>query len=172
MTHDEQAVEMDDSFDGQDADGMGHTASAETLTDDELLEQAQANAQAAIIATVAFLRDEGLSIEHWAHALGGTFALGWDDPRPWDAGEFLDAMLTNFRSIGATVLSSQIGDDAAEADIRDFPDLELCALFGVDPQQVALFNNATAVIASQRGLTWEWRLADGQTHYVVRRAVS
>jgi hypothetical protein len=172
MTQNDQTVEMDDSFDSQDVDGDRHTASAETLTNDELLEQSQANAQAAIIATVAFLRDEGLSIEHWAHALGGTFALGWDDPRPWDAGEFLDAMLTNFRSIGATVISSQIGDDIAEADIRDFPDLELCALFGVDPQQVALFNNATAVIASQRGLTWEWQLASGQTHYVVRRADS
>ena len=69
-------------------------------------------------------------------ALGGTWAgqgcqsdgpcwtvqiaLAWDDTRAWEAGEFLDAILTNLRSLGATVLSAQLGVDHAEATTIGF----------------------------------------------------
>ena len=70
-------------------------------TDAELLEQARGNAQALILGTISFLKARGVSPEDWAAALGETFSRGWGDPRPWDAGEFLDAMLTNLRAFGA-----------------------------------------------------------------------
>jgi hypothetical protein len=139
-------------------------------SDAELLEQARGNAQALILATLAFVQERGIPLEEWAAAIGKTFARGWGDPRPWDAGEFLDAMLTNLRALGAEVKRAQLGVDRAEAITSGFPDPELCALFGVDPSQAAVFHAAAAAIAAPRGLRWTWELEpDGSTRFVVER---
>jgi hypothetical protein len=136
----------------------------------ELLEQAQGNAQALILATVTFLEERGVPPAEWAAAIGGVFARGWGDPRPWDAGEFLDAMLTNLRALGAEVKEAELGVDHAEATTTGFPDRELCALFAVDPSHVAVFHNAAAAIAAPRGLRWTWQMeADDVTRFIVER---
>jgi hypothetical protein len=140
-------------------------------SDAELLEQARGNAQAVILATVAFLEARGLPPADWATAIGETFARGWGDIRPWDAGEFLDAMLTNLRALGAVVDTVELGVDRAKATTTGFPDPELCALFGVDPSRAGVFHNAAAVIAAPRGLRWTWELeSNGVTRFVVERA--
>jgi hypothetical protein len=138
-------------------------------TTEELLAQAQSNAQATIIATVAFLAERQLPLSDWIASLGRTFALAWDEPSPWEAGEFLDAMLTNFRSLGATILTSDLTPDRAEATTTGFPDLELCALFAVDPTFVTAFNDVPASLASERSLTWTWSRTGEETHYLVTR---
>ena len=139
-------------------------------SDAELLEQARGNAQALILATVAFLEKRGIPPAEWATAIGEVFAQGWGDPRPWDAGEFLDAMLTNLRALGAEVKAAELGVDHAEATITGFPDPELCALFGVDPAHAAVFHDAAAAIAAPRGLRWTWAPATGgSTRFVVER---
>lgn len=141
-------------------------------TAEELLEQAQSNAQATIMATALFIHQKGISLEEWATALGSTFALAWDDTRSWEAGEFLDAILTNLRSLGATVLSAQLGVDHAEATTIGFPSMDLCVLFSIDPALVARFNEATRVLATKVGLTWEWRRSRDRMYYTVRRVGS
>lgn len=166
---DERRLESaDQEVDPSPTVGAGFTDD-EPFTTEEMLDQAQANAQAAIIATVAFLRDEGIALDRWAASLGRTFARGWDDPRPWDAGEFMDAMLTNFRSLGASITSSALAEDQAEATASGFPDLELCSLFDVPVDEVARFNEATTVLANERGLDWLWQLDGDETRYVARR---
>jgi hypothetical protein len=141
-------------------------------TAEELLEQAQSNGQATIIATIAFLAARNIPIADWTASLGRTFALAWDEPEPWDAGEFLDAMLTNFRSLGATILTSDLGTDRAEATATGFPDPELCAIFNVDADLVAAFNDIPASLAADRSLTWEWFRTGEETRYLVSRADS
>ena len=139
-------------------------------TDAELLEQARGNAQALILATMAFLQERGISPQEWAAAIGETFARGWGDPRPWDAGEFLDAMLTNLRALGASVKAVELGVDRATATTTGFPDPELCSLFAVDPSRVAVFHDAAGPIAAARGLRWTWQAApDGVSRFVVER---
>ncbi len=153
---------MDDARDQQD------TGYDEDTTE-ELLEQSQSNGQATIIATIAFLTERKIPIADWTASLGRTFGLAWDDPEPWDAGEFLDAMLTNFRSLGATILTSDLTPDRAEATTTGFPDPELCAIFDVDPALVAAFNDIPASLAADRSLTWEWFRTGEETRYSVRR---
>ena len=139
-------------------------------SDAELLEQARDNAQALILATVAFLQERDIPPAEWAAAIGETFARGWGDPRPWDAGEFLDAMLTNLRALGAEVKQAEFGVDHAEATTTGFPDPELCALFVIDPSHVTVFHAAAAAIAAPRGLRWTWQLEpQGVTRFVVER---
>lgn len=136
---------------------------------EDLLEQAQSNAQATIIATVAFLMKHGLSLADWTESLSETFGKAWDDPEPWEAGDFLDAMLTNFQSLGATVVEADLAEDEAEATITGFPDLDLCHLFGVDPDLVAAFNDSPTPLARARSLTWEWSRSGDETRYLVRQ---
>lgn len=139
-------------------------------SDAELLEQARQNAQALILATMVYLEARGIPAEEWATAIGGAFARGWGDARPWDAGEFLDAMLTNLRALGAEVVSVELGVDCATAATIGFPDPELCALFGVAPEQAAIFHQTAATIAAPRSLRWTSTIAsDGVTRYLVER---
>lgn len=138
----------------------------------ELLEQAQENAQALILATASFVKQRGIPPAEWAAALGEVFARGWGDVRPWDAGEFLDAILTNLRSLGAEVITADLGVDRAEATTRRFPDPVLVDLLGIDPAPAGVFHDAIAVIAEPRGLRWTWRREkEGVTRYVVERIV-
>jgi hypothetical protein len=137
-------------------------------TDGELLEQARNNAQALVLATIAFLETRGIPPTEWAAAIGETFSRGWGEPRPWDASEFLDAMLTNLRALGAEVIEVELGVERAEATARGFPDPALCELLGVDPAQAAAIHDAAAAIAAPRGLTWSWTPGtDGTTRYLV-----
>jgi hypothetical protein len=139
----------------------------------ELLEQARQNAQATILATVAFLESRGIPPREWAAAIGETFSRGWGEPRPWDAGEFLDAMLTNLRALGAEVRAVDLGVDRAEAETTGFPDPDLCALVGVSPETVAIFHDAVGAIAAPRGLGWSWQIDEnGVTHYLVERVAA
>ena len=143
----------------------------EEYSEGELLEQARGNAQALILATIAFLDARGIAPEEWAAAIGETFGRGWGEPRPWDAGEFLDAMLTNLRALGANVVEVEFGVERATATTTGFPDPELCALLGVSPERAAIVHDAAAVIAAPRGLRWTWDTgADGRTHFHVARA--
>jgi hypothetical protein len=136
-------------------------------TAEELLEQAQMNAQATIMATALFLHQKGISLDEWSAFLGKTFGLAWNDSQSWEAGEFMDAILTNLRSLGATVVSAQLGIDRAEAVTTGFPDPDLCELFSIDPALAVRFNDATRVLAAKVGLAWEWKRERNRVRYTV-----
>jgi len=140
-------------------------------TTEELLEQARANAQAALIATVGFLQELEIPIDSWTQSIGVRFARGWQTDEGWDdAGEFLDSMLTNLRAIGANVVEADLGDAEATAMIEGFPDPDLCALFEVDQALVAKFHDASGAVAGDIGLVWSWILeSDGKTRLKVER---
>jgi hypothetical protein len=135
----------------------------------DLLEQGQTNAQATIMATALFLHQRGVPLEEWTAFLGKTFAMAWSDSQPWEAGEFLDAILVNMRALGATIVSAELGIDRAEAVISGFPNLALCELFSIDASLVARFNDTTRVLAEKIGMSWEWKRAGAQTRYTVTR---
>ena len=139
--------------------------------DTELLEQAQGNAQALILGTMRFLEERGLAAAEWTAFLGELFSEGWGPVRPWDAGEFLDAALTNLRSLGATVKSFEPGVERAAATIAGFPDPDLAEALGVTPAEASGYLAVVGAIATPRGLHVRWTLNhDERLHLVVERA--
>jgi hypothetical protein len=138
-------------------------------TVEELLEQARQDAQATIMATALFLHQKGVSLDEWTAFLGKTFALVWNDSVSWEAGEFLDAILTNQRALGATVVSAELGIDEAKAIVTGFPSTEMSELFSVDPGLSVRYNDVAKVIAAKIGLAFEWKRAGKRVHYTVRR---
>ena len=136
----------------------------------ELLEQAQRNAQALILATISFVEARGIPPGEWAEAVGRSLSRGWGEPRPWDAGEFLDAMLTNLRALGAEVIDASLTVERATATTAGFPDRELCEVLGVDPASADVMFDAIVAIAAPRGIDWTWqRGADGTVRHLVTR---
>lgn len=137
--------------------------------DAEMLEHARGIAQGFVLATLAHLVAQGLSIEEWATAVGQRFVSTWGEPRQWDAGEYLDAMLTNYRSLGATVVEADLQPEHAAATITSFPDDELCRHFQVTLEMADHVHAIPAVISEGRRVTWSWRREDDLIRFRVDR---
>ena len=155
----------------RDQDYDAFTPTHDEYDDAELLEQGQANAQAVIIATVAYLQERGVPLDDWAVGIGRRFTAAWGAPEPWAAGEFLDAMLTNLRSLGAVVEWADLDDPTvASATLSNLFDEEQCLLFGTERADALLDLDATRQIAAQRGLVWEWQSDGDDVQIKVRGA--
>lgn len=138
-------------------------------TTESLLEQSQQNAQALILSTIAVLDDLGILPEAWAEGIGERFSEAWGDDGEWEPSEFLDAMITNYRALGASVENVEFSEELATADIFGFPDEELADVFGVPAASAAVFHRVGAEIARRRGLLWEWTLGEESTSIKVTR---
>ena len=152
-----------------DTSAQSEAYAYEDYTEGELLELAQGSLQALIVGTVRFLTEHGSATDAWVEALGQTFAGAWDTGDEWAADELLDIVLTNLRALGGTVVSAEMGETAATARVRDFPNLELCAELGIEPDAVLIYNDVVGGIASARGLHWTWRRDGEETMYSVSR---
>lgn len=162
------SASADDRLDGQnDPDDR---PSYLDYTDGELLELAHGNLQAVIAGTVGFLRATGGDPDAWVAALGEAFARGWDEPEPWTAGEFLDAIAVNLRALGAEIVSLDASGERATARTRGFPDLDLCERLGARVDDVLRYNDSLVGVAAERGVAWSWRREGDETVYTAAPA--
>ena len=137
----------------------------------ELLEQAQENAQALILATASFVKQRGIPPADWAAAIGEVFARGWGEVRPWDAVSSSTPSSPICVPL-APKSSRRARRRSRRSDHSPLPDPELVDLLGVDPAPAGVFHDAITVIAEPRGLRWTWRREkDGVTRYIVERIV-
>lgn len=134
---------------------------------EDLLDLARANAQALIIATTSYLSQAGIPLEAWSGFLGQMFANSWDDSMAGDPEAFLDAVLTNYKALGARVHSTKIEADRAEAMISGFPNEALCGELDADCSLAEAYNDAAASVAERLGLTWWWGSSGELTTLVV-----
>lgn len=134
---------------------------------EELLDLARANAQAVIIATTGYLAQTGLPLDGWSAYLGSVFANSWDDSMTGDAEAFLAAALTNYKALGARVVSTSFENGRAEAVITGFPDEDLCEELDSDCSLVLAYHDLGAVVAERLGLTWWWGTDEDRTVLVV-----
>ena len=134
---------------------------------EELLDLARANAQALIIATTGYLAQAGIPLEGWSGYLGQVFANSWDDSMAGDPKAFLDAVLTNYKAIGAQVHSTRVEPGRAEAVISGFPSEGLCGELDADCSLAEAYNDAASHIAERLGLTWWWGSNGDMTTLVV-----
>lgn len=133
---------------------------------EELLDLARANAQALIIATTGYLAQAGIPLEGWSGYLGSIFANSWDDSMTGDPQAFVEAVLTNYKALGATVVSTTFEAGRAEAVISGFPNEGLCEELAADCSLAEAYNDLGAVVAERLGLTWWWGSSDGRTTLV------
>jgi hypothetical protein len=143
----------------------GHDA----YSDEELLEQAQFNAQALLLASVVALGGEQATVEAWTRGVADVFIRGWDRDRTWQASEILDALLTNYRSFGAQVIDAHLQAEPPRATIADLPDLELAADLNVEEKHAdAIFLIGTHIVqALGHKLAWQRDATTGDVRLTV-----
>ncbi len=123
----------------------------------ELLEQCQANAASLLLATASVLAERGLDVGEWAAAVATVLLRSWQPGASWPPAAMLDALLTNYRALGATVTSIDLTEEAPTATIEGYPDDELAASLGVDPALSEVMLHVGAHIARQLGCDFTWQ---------------
>ncbi len=126
-------------------------------TSEELLEQCQANAASLLLATVSVLAERGLAVDEWAAAVATVFLRSWQPDATWPPAAVLDALLTNYRALGATVTAVDLTEEAPTATIAGYPDDDLAVSLGLDPAFGEAMFHVGAHLARQLGcdLTWQ-----------------
>lgn len=136
----------------------------EAYTDAELLEQAQANAQALILAVFGAIGDD---TERLVEGVANAFLRLWDTEREWEAAEVLDALLTNFRALGATVASVDLVGSTPTAELTDVPLEDLPDLLGVPASAFQPMFAISTRIAARLGWHLDWRVT-GESAWSLR----
>lgn len=125
-------------------------------TADELLEQSQLNAQALILGIFDTVRDEPAAIDQLTAGIANTFARGWDASREWAAAEILDALLTNFRSLGGEIDSYEPEEVSPSAIVVGLPDSGLVEQLQVSPLAFRPMLLVSERLVKQLGCELEW----------------
>lgn len=127
------------------------------FTAEELMEQAQINAQALFLGTAAALAHDAPRLASWRNHLAATFAKGWDTEAEWDAPDILYALLTNYRSYGAMVVEADLEAEHPLAVITNLPNEFLAEQLEID---YLLMHNLFRIgedLAQHLGGTLSWR---------------
>jgi hypothetical protein len=127
------------------------------FTKDEVLEQAEANAQALSLVALGYIKEKGLPLDEFWSFVGEKFTLGWDSLKGKGARVAMRMFALNMVSVGGT-LESLSGDEArAEAVIADWPSPDLLQAFGVSRGDVDGTYAVFQPIADVLELGYEWR---------------
>ncbi|MDQ3656386.1 MAG: hypothetical protein M3457_15080 [Chloroflexota bacterium] len=125
-------------------------------TTDQLLEQCQGNAASMLLATLHVVTQRGVTVDEWASGVASVFARTWANPQGWRPAPFLDALLTNFRALGARVEAARIDGNEPRATISGYPNTALVDALGVDAAYGDAMFRMGAALASELGLALKW----------------
>ncbi|MDQ2682016.1 MAG: hypothetical protein M3Y37_00675 [Chloroflexota bacterium] len=127
------------------------------FTAEDQLELLRSNTLAMALATVSFLRKQGIDARDWAAELGSVFARGWDTDEPWSPEEFLDATIVNLTTFGGEARQAEFSDDEATARIHAFPDRARVEGLGLEDVDGDILFELIGPIATACGLRWSWQ---------------
>jgi len=127
------------------------------FTTEELLAQAQGNATAFILATIAYLKEQGLAVDDFVRFFGLRFAPGWEELRSQPVLAVARTAALNAVSVGGT-LRSLSGDEAhAEMLIEGWPDEEISGVLGLERSEGEAMWDSFEPIMEHIGIRYSWR---------------
>jgi hypothetical protein len=139
---------------------MSDAANTE-FTTEELLSYAQGNATAFALATIAYLKEEGLAVDDYVRFVGRRFAPGWEELRSQPVVAVARTAALNAVSVGGT-LGSLSGDEAkAEVLIEGWPDDEISGALGLERSDGEVMWDSFEPIMEHLGIGYSWRREDG-----------
>ena len=126
------------------------------FTAEELLEQAQINAQALFLGTADALSSDNHLIETWRKSLAATFIRGWDTDAEWEPADILYALVTNYQAFGAEVMEGEFEATPASVTIFNLPNLHLADTLEIAPDRMHHLFRIGEDLAARLGgkLTW------------------
>jgi hypothetical protein len=127
------------------------------FTTEELLAQAQGNATAFILATISYLKEQGLAVDDFVRFFGLRFAPGWEELRSQPVLAVARTAALNAVSVGGT-LRSLSGDEAhAEMIIEGWPDEEISGALGLSRGDGEAMWDSFEPIMEHIGIRYSWR---------------
>lgn len=120
---------------------------------EELLDHAEENLTAVILATAAFAKERGFPFSDWVNYVGASVAPTWD-------GSVATSPLDLARLASLNVIASgghvyELAGDDAVAELRcTWPDAEDLEYFGLSREDVDPFFDAYLPITEQMGLAY------------------
>ena len=127
------------------------------FTTEELLAQAQGNATAFVLATIAYLKEQGLAVDDFVRFFGLQFAPGWEELRSQPVLAVARTAALNAVSVGGT-LRSLSGDEArAEMLIEGWPDEEISGALGLSLGEGEAMWDSFEPIMEHIGISYSWR---------------
>ena len=127
-----------------------------TFTPEQITAQAQMNATAFILGTIAYLRDHDLALDEFADYIGQRFAPGWAEMQGRPVKDIAQMAALNMVSVGGALQSLSGDDSQAQAVIQGWPSADWLAFFALDQTNIAPFWNVFKIIAESLGLQCEW----------------
>lgn len=134
----------------------GIEGEGEELTAEELLEQAQINAQALFLGTAEALGPDETLLERWRKSLAATFIRGWDTDETWEAADILYALVTNYQAFGAEVMEARFEETPPSVTIFNLPNIHLADALEIAPDRLHHLFRIGEDLASQLGGTLTW----------------
>lgn len=149
---------------------MTEDANADFTTED-LLSQAQGNATAFVLTTIAYLKERGLEVGDYVAFFGRRFAPGWEELRAQPVVNIARTATLNAVSVGCTV-GSLSGDEArAEALITGWAEAEeISRVLGLERGDSDAMWDSFNPIMEHLGIRYTWRREDGSIRLVFERA--
>jgi hypothetical protein len=139
---------------------MSDAANTE-FTTEELLSYAQGNATAFALATIAYLKEQGLAVDDYVAFFGRRFAPGWEELRGQPVAAVARTAALNAVSVGGT-LRSLSGDEAnAEVLIEGWPAEEILSALGLERSDGETMWDSFEPIMEHLGIGYSWRREDG-----------
>jgi hypothetical protein len=127
------------------------------FTTEELLAQAQGNATAFVLATIAYLKEQGLAVDDFVRFFGLRFAPGWEELRSQPVLAVARTAALNAVSVGGT-LRSLSGDEAhAEMLIEGWPDEEISGALRLSRGDGEAMWDSFEPIMEHIGIRYSWR---------------
>jgi hypothetical protein len=126
------------------------------FTPEQIAEQAQGNATAVTLATIAYLREHDLAVDEYAAYVGRRFAPGWAEVQGRPPKDIAQMAALNMVSVGGTLQSLSGDDSQAQAVIRGWPSADWRTYFALDQADIDPIWNMFRPIAESLGLRYEW----------------
>ena len=140
------------------------------FTTEELLSSAQGNATAFVLATIAYLKEQGLAVEGYVRFFGSKFAPGWEElaDQPLAVAR---TVARNAVSVGGTLRSLSGGEERAEMIIEGWPDEELLGTLGLRREEGEAMWDSFGPIMEHINIRYSWghREEDGAVKLVFER---
>jgi len=141
-------------------DRIGDIADDATDTEEysaeDLLEQAQINAQALFLGTAEALASDSQRLDAWRKSLAATFIRGWDTDDKWEPADILYALVTNYQAFGAVVVEARFEDVPSSVTIANLPNVHLADALGIAPDRMHHLFRIGEDLAARLGGSLSW----------------
>jgi hypothetical protein len=139
------------------------------FTPEVIRAQAQSNAAAWVLTTIAYLKQRGSAVEEYVAYHGSQFAPAWEELRGRPVEEVAQLVALNSLSVGGALRSLSGDDGRAEVLVEGWPDEELLSFLPLDRNDSDQIWNTYKPIMEHLGLRYAWQRQDDVVRISVER---